>query len=123
MNPSKAFGKCIHRVHEGQIWANMRQVEFVVEALATSPSIRALDAKGLKLLSKRENEVVRYLAQGFTNREIAERMALSQHTIKNYLFRVFDKLGVSSRVELLFMTLSQNGDVEQRTDPDNSDQQ
>jgi TPR repeat protein len=44
-----------------------------------------------------------------TNREIAERLKLSQHTVKNYLFRVFDKLGVSSRVELLFMTLSQAG--------------
>ena len=48
------------------------------------------------------------MAQGLTNREIAEQLGLSQHTIKNCLFRVFDKLGVSSRVELLFMTLSQD---------------
>jgi DNA-binding CsgD family transcriptional regulator len=64
------------------------------------------------LLSKRELEVVQYLAQGLTNREIADRLGLSQHTIKNYLFRVFDKLGVSSRVELLFMTLSQNSNAD-----------
>jgi TPR repeat protein len=43
-----------------------------------------------------------------TNREIANQIGLSQHTVKNYLFRVFDKLGVSSRTELLFMTLSQD---------------
>jgi DNA-binding CsgD family transcriptional regulator len=61
----------------------------------------------MDLLSKREMEVVRCLARGLTNREIAKQMGLSQHTVKNYLFRVFDKLGVSSRVELLFMTLSQ----------------
>jgi DNA-binding NarL/FixJ family response regulator len=109
----ESFRKCIQRVHEGQIWANTRQVEYVIEVLASSPTIRAVDGKGLKLLSKRENEVVRYLAQGLTNREIAERMDLSQHTIKNYLFRVFDKLGVSSRVELLFMTLNQNASGEQ----------
>jgi len=42
-----------------------------------------------------------------SNREIAARLGLSQHTIKNYLFRVFDKLGVSSRLELLSITLSQ----------------
>jgi two-component system nitrate/nitrite response regulator NarL len=112
----ESFCKCIHRVHQGQIWANTKQVEFVIETLAASPNLRAMGGKGLKLLSKRENEVVRYLAQGLTNREIAQRMNLSQHTIKNYLFRVFDKLGVSSRVELLFMTLSQNDEEEEPSD-------
>ena len=101
--------KCVRSVHEGQIWASSLQMSFAVEALAASPTVRAVDANGLDLLSKREMEVVRSLAEGLTNREIAERLGLSQHTIKNYLFRVFDKLGVSSRVELLFMTLSQAG--------------
>jgi len=99
--------KCVRSIHEGQIWANSLQMSFAVEALASSPTVRAVDANGLELLSKREMEVVRSLAEGLTNREIADRLGLSQHTIKNYLFRVFDKLGVSSRVELLFMTLSQ----------------
>jgi DNA-binding NarL/FixJ family response regulator len=99
--------KCVRSVHEGQIWASSVQMSFAVEALASSPTVRAVDANGLNLLSKRELEVVRSLAEGLTNREIAERLSLSQHTIKNYLFRVFDKLGVSSRVELLFMTLNQ----------------
>jgi two-component system nitrate/nitrite response regulator NarL len=98
--------KCVRSVHEGQIWATSLQMSFAVEALASSPTVKAVDANGLDLLSKREMEVVRCLAEGMTNREIAERLGLSQHTIKNYLFRVFDKLGVSSRVELLFMTLS-----------------
>jgi DNA-binding NarL/FixJ family response regulator len=98
--------KCVRSVHEGQIWASSQQMSFAVEALASSPTVRAVDAKGLDVLSKREMEVVRCVAEGLTNREIAERLALSQHTIKNYLFRVFDKLGVSGRVELLFMTLS-----------------
>lgn len=108
----ESFCKCIHCVHEGQIWASTREVEFVVETLAATPNVMASDAKALSVLSKREAEVVRYLAQGFTNREIAERMNLSQHTIKNYLFRVFDKLGVSSRVELLFLALSQTTNAE-----------
>ena len=105
--PVESLCKCVRSVHEGQIWASSGQMSFAVEALASSPTVRAVDANGLDLLSKREMEVVRSLSEGLTNREIAERLGLSQHTIKNYLFRVFDKLGVSSRVELLFMTLSQ----------------
>jgi DNA-binding NarL/FixJ family response regulator len=101
------LSKCIHCVHQGQIWANSSQMVIAMEALANTPAFRALNAEGVNLLSKRELEVVRCLAEGLTNREIAERLALSQHTVKNYLFRVFDKLGVSSRVELLYMTLSQ----------------
>jgi DNA-binding NarL/FixJ family response regulator len=103
----ETLGKCLRKVFEGQIWANCEQISTLVEALASSHNIRAVDAKGLNLLSKRETEVVRGVAQGLSNREIAERLNLSQHTIKNCLFRIFDKLGVSSRVELLFMTLSQ----------------
>lgn len=98
--------KCVHQVHAGQIWANSEQMSYAVEALTSSPMVRAVDAKGLDLLSKRELEVVTSLTEGLTNREIAERLGLSQHTIKNYLFRIFDKLGVSSRTELLFLTLN-----------------
>jgi len=101
------LGKCIRKVFEGQIWANTHQVATLTQALASSHNIRAVDSRGLNLLSKREMEVVRGVALGLSNREIAERLQLSQHTIKNCLFRIFDKLGVSSRVELLFMTLSQ----------------
>jgi len=103
-----SLGKCIRTVHAGEIWASNVQMSFAVEALASSPTVRAVDANGLSLLSKREMEVVRSLSEGLTNREIAEQLGLSQHTVKNYLFRVFDKLGVSSRMELLFMTMSRS---------------
>lgn len=105
--PLETLMRCIRSVFEGQVWANSRQIKYALEALASTPTVRAVDSNGLSLLSKREIDVVQCLAEGLTNREIAERLGLSQHTIKNYLFRVFDKLGVSNRVELLFMTLSQ----------------
>ena len=103
----ETLSKCVRQVYEGNIWANSQQIAFAVEALASAPVVRAVGANGLNLLSKREMDVVHCLAEGLTNREIAERLGLSQHTIKNYLFRVFDKLGVSSRLELLFLTLTQ----------------
>lgn len=59
----------------------------------------------LDQLSEEEIAVVRNLAEGLTNREIAERLSLGADTIKDRLFRIFDKLGVSGRVELLFMAL------------------
>jgi two-component system nitrate/nitrite response regulator NarL len=104
-----SLAKCIKTVFGGQVWANSEQISFAVDALAASPMLHGGDGTALSLLSKREMDVVRSLAEGLTNREIGERLGLSQHTIKNYLFRVYDKLGVSSRLELLFMTLTQAG--------------
>lgn len=98
--------RCIRCVHEGQIWARSDELEHALEALANSPLVRATNHKGLDLLSSRERQVVQYLAAGMTNREIADALGLSRHTIKNYLFRIFDKLGVSSRTELLYLTMS-----------------
>jgi DNA-binding CsgD family transcriptional regulator len=100
------LAKCVRSVHQGQIWANSHHIAIAMGALANSPTVRAVNAEGMNLLSERELQVVRCLSEGLTNQEIAKRLKLSQHTIKNYLFRIFDKLGVSSRVELLFMSLS-----------------
>jgi DNA-binding NarL/FixJ family response regulator len=60
----------------------------------------------MRLLTKREEDVVRLLAEGLQNRDIARELKLSEHTIKNYLFHIFDKLGVSSRVELVLYAVS-----------------
>lgn len=106
-----ALRKCLRRVHGGQIWANSEQLRMLVRELACSHTVRAVDAKGMSLLSKREMEIVHVVAQGMTNREIADSLGLSPHTVKNCLFRVFDKLGISNRVELLFMTLGRDHHV------------
>src|ERR1035441_8222033 len=102
------LNKCVRRVYEGQIWANSEQMGALVQAIASSRSVRAVDARGMNLLSKRESEIVSGAAKGLTNREIATQLGLSPHTVKNCLFRIFDKLGVSNRVELLLMTMSGN---------------
>jgi len=79
-------------------------LQFVLEALA-KPTLANFTRNGESLLSAREMDVVRCVAEGMSNREIAQRLTLTEHTIKNYLFRIFDKLGVSSRVEVVLYAL------------------
>jgi len=102
--PFRSLAKCIQCVHIGQVWASSRELGFILEALA-QPTFANFPVLGTALLSAREIDVVRCVAEGLTNRQIAHRLTLTEHTVKNYLFRIFDKLGVSSRVEVLLYVL------------------
>jgi DNA-binding NarL/FixJ family response regulator len=61
------------------------------------------------LLTPREEQVVALVADGLSNRDVAHELSLSVHTIKKYLYRIFDKLGISSRVELVLYAVSHGG--------------
>jgi two-component system nitrate/nitrite response regulator NarL len=105
----KALAKCIHCVSQGQVWASSKELRYLLEALGEALPLRMIDASGAALLSRREQEVVRCVAEGLSNREIAQRLGLTEHTVKNYLFRIFDKLGVSKRVEVVLYAYSLGG--------------
>jgi DNA-binding NarL/FixJ family response regulator len=107
--PFRLLAKCIECVHSGQVWASSVELHFILEAL-TQPAFANLHARAGSLLAARELDVVRCVAEGLSNREIAQRLKLTEHTVKNYLFRIFDKLGVSNRVELVLYALG-NGAV------------
>lgn len=98
--------KCIRRVFEGQIWIGNTELQYLVDALTQSRPLRVVNADGLNLLSRREEEVMRLVAEGLGNRDIADLLNLSEHTVKNYLFHIFDKLGISNRVELVLYAVS-----------------
>jgi DNA-binding NarL/FixJ family response regulator len=98
--------RCVEQVHAGQIWGNCAELSEVIQAFSELAPIHVVNADGMRLLTKREEEVVRLVAQGMQNREIARELKLSEHTIKNYLFHIFEKLGVSSRVELVLYAVS-----------------
>lgn len=98
--------KCIHRVHQGQIWISNEQIAYLIEAIAFAPGMRVVNSHGIKLLTPREEQVVALVADGLSNRYIALELGLSEHTIKKYLFKVFDKLGVSTRVELVLYAMN-----------------
>jgi DNA-binding NarL/FixJ family response regulator len=102
-----ALRKCVHVVHLGQIWASSAQLGSVLEVFSRRwvPQT-VVDSSGRTLLSKRELDVVRCVSEGLTNREIAVKLDLSEHTIKNYLFRTFNKLGISNRSELILYALN-----------------
>jgi two-component system nitrate/nitrite response regulator NarL len=105
----KLLAKSIRCVHDGQIWANSSELQFLLESMAEPVPMKFLSASGDALLSAREVDVVRCVAEGLSNREIAQRLTLREHTVKNYLFRIFDKLGVSSRVEVVLYALGNYG--------------
>jgi len=105
--PVEILRKCIHAVHHGQIWASSEIMGVLVEALSETMPVRLRNARGAELLSKREADVVRLVVDGLNNRDIALQLALTEHTVRNYLFHVFEKLGVSSRVELVLYWFQQ----------------
>ena len=105
-DPLTMLTRCVHRVHQGQVWINGPQIEYLLEALDAALETRLVNAQGVELLSKREQDVTRSLAAGLTNREIARELKISKNTVKNYLFRIFNKLGVSSRVEVVIYVAS-----------------
>jgi DNA-binding CsgD family transcriptional regulator len=69
-------------------------------------SLRVLVSRRREILTPREKQVAALAAEGLSNRDIAGELNLSEHAVKKYLFRIFDKLGISSRVELVFYAVN-----------------
>jgi DNA-binding NarL/FixJ family response regulator len=108
--------KGIEKVHTGQIWATNEQLQYLVESLAGKAPVPASikDAKGTALLTPREQSLVDLVAQGRTNRDISRELNLSEHTVRNYLFRIFNKLGTSNRLELALYAINQKENTSSR---------
>jgi len=98
----KALLDCIEHVRKGSIWAERDETTFLLEAFRSIPVPFPLTDGSSSPLTKRQLQVVQCAAIGKTNKAIASELNLSEHTVKNYLFRAFEKLGVTNRVELLF---------------------
>jgi len=99
--------KSIRKVHGGEIWLDAKTTAAVMRQFA-SPSDGGPRDRDKPRLSNREREIVAFVAQGFKNKEIAERMFISEQTVKNHLHNIFDKLGVSDRLELALYAIHRN---------------
>lgn len=111
--PISRFLDCIDHVRNRHIWAGEEETEVILETLKNIPTTGALTPANFGTLTPRELEVVGCASRGSTNKRIAKELGLSVHTVKNYLSRAFEKLGVSSRIQLLFY-LTVRGQAEGR---------
>ena len=97
--------KSIRKVHSGEIWLDSHTTAAVMRQFSTGLDNSSSGQGGSKNrerspLSAREREIVALVAQGYKNKEMAEKMFISEQTVKNHLHNIFDKLGVSDRLEL-----------------------
>jgi DNA-binding NarL/FixJ family response regulator len=106
--------KSIRKVHAGEFWLDRVTTADVIRKLAKKGSAGNGNSSRLGVreqsgaLSQREREIVVLVAQGFKNKEMAERMFISEQTVKNHLHNIFDKLGVSDRLELALYAIHHN---------------
>ena len=101
--PFERVCKCILSVHQGDIWASSRELKYALEALVQTdipiPNPGRAE-RGRLFLTKREQGVVQLVSEGLTNRDISRQLNLSENTVRNYIFRIFNKVGTSNRLEL-----------------------
>jgi DNA-binding NarL/FixJ family response regulator len=97
--------KCINAVHQGQVWANSAELQLLLSTPRSPAPIRAASFPAKNLLRMRETQVANLVAEGLPNMGVAKRLGISEHTVSNYLFRIYNELGVSSRVELVLYVL------------------
>lgn len=107
--PIEHLIKCIRVVHEGQIWAGSQHLRLVLDAFSESAPFHTPTHSSLSL-TKREHQIASLVAAAQSNRQISRRLNISEHTVKNNLFRIFEKVGIGSRIELavVMMNFHQN---------------
>jgi len=110
--PTPLLVKSIRKVHEGELWLGREAVTKVVSALTEGrdgrpsvPSVPAVPAMADVRLTAREREILVLVAEGDSNKGIARRLKVSDDTVKHHLTSIFDKTGVSNRLELALYAL------------------
>jgi two-component system nitrate/nitrite response regulator NarL len=98
--------KAIRTVVAGQYWVGREEVSDLVAALRGLLPTGADDRQKSFGLTRRELEIVAAIVEGCTNRDIAQKFSLSEDTVKHHLTHVFDKLGVSNRLELAMFAVN-----------------
>jgi len=105
--PTKIIFQSIRTVVDGQFWVGEQQVPDLVVALQTYLAPASDDGQSDKQfgLTPREMDIVTAIVSGFTNREIAAKLSITEQTVKHHLRNIFDKTGVSNRLELALFAI------------------
>jgi DNA-binding NarL/FixJ family response regulator len=107
--PPDLLFKSIRRVRAGEFWVGRDMVADLVHALASDTrSARpapTLNAPRPFALTPRELDIVSAVSSGYTNRQMADKLAIAEDTIKHHLTSIFDKTGVSNRLELALFAI------------------
>jgi DNA-binding NarL/FixJ family response regulator len=100
--PGSVLLKAIEKVHAGEVWIDRAMMADVLTNLWRTQDDDAgdYDKEKIAQLSKREREIIRLIGQGLKNRQIADKLSISEITVRHHLSSVYDKLGVSDRLEL-----------------------
>jgi DNA-binding NarL/FixJ family response regulator len=104
--PVPQLVRCIQAVAAGQVWASSADLNLLLQAFASTRPLQCINANGENLLSSRERQVLDFIAEGLSNHEVAERLQISEHTVKNHLYKMYEKLGISTRVELILFAIT-----------------
>jgi DNA-binding NarL/FixJ family response regulator len=95
---------CLRKVSEGHPWLDSRGIQWVLEAFRTQ-GVRPVSTRPKVQLTPKESLIVSCVTQGMKNKEIALRVGTTEQVVKNYLRKVYDKLGVADRLELALFCL------------------
>jgi len=96
--------KCVRKIAEGETWIDNQSISWVIDAYRSQAS-NLTDPKVQPKLSKKELAIISCITRGMRNKEIAYQIGTTEQVIKNYLRKVYDKLGVSDRLELALYCL------------------
>jgi len=100
------LSKSIRKVYEGEVWIDNPILSQALETLVSKPAVPpGVSGQHDARLSSREMEVVRCVAMGLRNKEVADKLGVSEATIKNHLTSIYSKLGVSDRLELILYAI------------------
>ena len=101
--PPETLIKAIEKVHAGEVWLERSLIANVLGRLSRSqPAVKVdQEAVSINSLSEREKEVVKLIGQGYKNKRISSELCISETTVRHHLTSIYDKLGVSDRLELL----------------------